>query len=149
MQAILFALFGGVILWKLNKGNTHISMKTLVGNERRNWDEPISIEAWRAAGQYLHNSGHPDEIRHRVNVPMSLKEVRHHQTRKLEGNRWLLNSHYFNTSGITKRQQFSGPSDEIHWPLLEMGSDWYNKSVSVSGHKPYLTRIIPWNGYNQ
>ncbi len=114
-------------------------------NYRRNWDEPMGIEVWRAAGQYLHNSGHPDELRLRRNFPQSLAQIRQGYTRKQEGNKYLINGHYINTA-LIRRQQFSGPSNEIHYPIQEMGSGWYAKSVKTK--KPYISRIVPWNGYN-
>lgn len=117
---------------------------------RRNYDEPLSIECWRGYGQYFHNSGNPAELRYRRNKAMSLDEIKKNYTTKQQSNSYLLNGvngfngWNFNTP-LVRRQQFSGPSDEIHYPFAEMGSNWYRKYMR--SYKPRVTRIIPWNGY--
>jgi len=144
----------------MNEKTNHARMTTIVANQnpankptfarmtpkqrelRRNHDEPLGIEAYRAYGQLLHLSGHPDELYNRKFKTMSLGEIQRAQTEKWRGQNYLLNSHNFNANGITRRQQFAGPSDEIHFPMQEHGSAWYAKATV--GRKPYVTRILPW-----
>lgn len=113
---------------------------------RRNRDEPMSIEGWFNSGQYLSLSGHPDELRHRRLVSKSFSDIQHQTTNKQTGNHWLLDSHYYPTESVIKRQQFKGPSNEVSYPIAEMGSGWYDRVASVV-RPTYTTRIIPYTSY--
>lgn len=110
---------------------------------RRIRENGISHTVWRNAGSFLTGSGHPDELRYRFRVPLSLCDVVQKTKEKLAGREFLLNASHFNTEGIVRRTQFKSMNDDFKWPNLNMGSGWYIKAVE-SGHTPYTSRIIPW-----
>jgi hypothetical protein len=136
----LIVLLGLGTLYKLQSQPKTVITETAA--QRRSRDQSMLIDAWRHGGQYLNLSGSPYEDLKKVHYSTDLKNIRDGYTVKtVGGNRWLLHSHYFNTDGITKRQQFKGPSDEYHYPIQEMLSGWYTKAAQ--NYKPYLTRIVP------
>jgi len=107
--------------------------------ERRNDDEPLSIDAYKAFGQILPKSGHPEET-WGVNIePQTLGQIKtDYKNYNVRNTDILTNQHYNNR--VERYTQMKGPSDEVKWPTLVMGSDWYAKAVKGKP-KPY-SRVI-------
>jgi hypothetical protein len=125
---------------KLTEVDSYIYSESV--NERRNFEEPLSIDAWKGFGQVLPNSGHPDEL---LNIKVegdNIERVRRNYGKRWRTNEILLRGENYNDQ-INRRTQFSGPSDEVTWPTFYMGSNWYSKSVR-NKKVPTYTRIVPW-----
>lgn len=144
IELLIAAGLGALLYYHSQKKEVVVKTSTEV-KERRVADDPIDIASYRASGQYLVNSGHPDELFREARQEMTLPEIKAKAAVKAKANDYLLKKYNFNTDGIVRRTQFGGPSGEVHYPLPEMGSGWYSKAAA--SHKPFITRIVPLNPY--
>jgi hypothetical protein len=132
------AALGGAIMAAIKLSESLAVVKDSAIKDRRNDDEPLSIDTYKAFGQILPKSGHPEET-WGVNItPQTLGKIKKDYASYNERNTDILSSEHFNNR-VERYQQMKGPSDEVKWPTLVMGSNWYTEAVAGRG-KPY-TRV--------
>lgn len=113
---------------------------------RRIMDETYNLSVERTQGKILGNSGHPDQYRMGYTtrkIPKSMKEVQEELISQSEDSKRLAKSNHFN-SVIQQKQQYSAPSEEIHYPHPQMGSNWYSGAAKKG--PCYYTRVVPYPG---
>lgn len=112
--------------------------------ERRNYDSGMLYDVFMGLGQILEGQGSDDENMGKKVETLSFNQVQNWYTRKHDMQGKLLHGQYTGEPirQITKRQQFSGPSDEVQLPLMCALSGWYDRSTATN-RVPYVTRIVP------
>ena|ERR1017187_7135613 len=126
---------GGLLLAAVKMSESLEVVKASSVKQRRNDDEPLSIDAYKAFGQILPKSGHPEET-WGVNIkPQNLGQIKSDYRGYNDRNTDILSSEHYNNR-VERYTQMKGPSDEVKWPTLVMGSDWYANAVKGKS-KPY------------
>jgi len=128
MLYYVLVLGAGLILYKMSSfGVVEEQVNQLVSRSKA---EPMSIDTFRAFGDALPRSGHPDKLLGLVTRDANVSEVREQYAESMVvGNKRVLIDQNFNNE-IDRRVKQKGPSDDVHWPTFSFGSGWYPKATA-------------------
>jgi hypothetical protein len=142
MELLVGAALGGLIYYNLQLTSKEIPVATLDQNTRRMMDEGMSIGTLRNNGTLLVDSGNGDMYMESYKNSRSkgYGQVLQEASESFKGNLKLLKGEHMSGDRITKRQQWTGASDEMRYPFAQMGSDWYTGAAKPT---PYYSRIVP------
>ncbi len=142
--AVLVAIFGGGIVYKLTSSGKIYTLQNLEGHHSRIKNNPIGSDVARQAVTDLFRSGHPDEIAMRSNYKSkSLREIQGHTANDLQKNASILASDHFNNAK-KKRQTYATVGDSTGFPSLNFATGgWYLKTVEqMKSHKPNYVKTF-------
>lgn len=144
---MIFWILAGVgayaVWYRMSPGMMHEG-KDLTDVERRNYDSSMLLDAYRGFGQLTWGSPNDDENMFKKNVLRDMPAIKSDYAKRWTGEEWLLYGKYYGDAKtkVVKKQQFSGPSDEVKTPLVSALSGWYGKATA-GNTTPYITRIVP------
>lgn len=147
MYEVLISIsIGALIYWNLFFKNRSVMVSTIPEADRRIADEGIFLDVEKAHGKMYASTSNPEEYMRGHTTRKDAKgmsDVKEEFLRRQEQTTSFVKSYAFNQGNVMKRQQFSGPSNEIDYPRAQLGSNWYTKAAK--GGPAYYSRIIPYS----
>jgi len=126
MELFIVIALAALIFYKLNEEH-YYDPKFDEEARRRDSGEPMLIDAWKGFGQILPKSGDPEQNYGLKSETLTIGQLQDKYYDASKVNTKLLNEYYLNPNINWKYSMFKGPSDEVRWPTLVMGSAWYHK----------------------
>lgn len=106
-----------------------------------NMEQGISLRSEKNKGRLFSQSGHPDENINDRHYSSDLSSIQKKASNKIEAAMFALTGGHFNKNAIFDRTAFKNPSDELHQPMPDVRSHWYQNARHNT--KPMLSRVIP------